>query len=126
MILTLKLILTQKTRLGSDNASLTVLFDFYRKNYALPACVGLGCGCVWPGGFYEATERTWDLLCEHPFSGKNCDCIDERLQGLQRCMVGSPFQIYQVFYRVDSEIIQVVRVLHGSRDIAAILLTDTK
>ena len=36
MILTLKLITTQKARLGSDNAPLTDSLDFYRKDYALP------------------------------------------------------------------------------------------
>jgi plasmid stabilization system protein ParE len=38
-------------------------------------------------------------------------------KGLRRCVHGN----YQIFYRVDGELIFVIRVLHGARDYEALL-----
>jgi plasmid stabilization system protein ParE len=53
-----------------------------------------------------------------------CTWINERLRGLRRTLVRAPFQVYQVFYRVTDEEIEVLRVLHGSRDIHAVRLAE--
>jgi len=72
--------------------------------------------------FLAAAEATWEQLREFPLIGQECSWIDARLGGVRRTMVRSPFQVYQVFYRVDEEV-EILRVLHGSRDVAGILLT---
>jgi toxin ParE1/3/4 len=74
--------------------------------------------------FLRAVERTWATLREFPFSGREYTWLDARLTGIRRTMVGSPFGVYLVFYRVSEEVVEVVRVLHGSRDIASILLGE--
>ena len=72
--------------------------------------------------FLDAIEQTWATLREFPLSGRECIWLDERLAGVRRAMVSSPFGIYLVFYRVSDNVVEVVRVLHGSRDVASILL----
>jgi len=69
-----------------------------------------------------ATEATWEQLREFPLIVHECSWVDARLGGVRRTMVRSPFQVYQVFYRVGEDVIEVLRVLHGARDLTAILL----
>ena len=76
--------------------------------------------------FLGAVEQTWELLREFPLSGRECAWLDERLHGVRRTMVASPFEVYLVFYRVDDDAVEVVRVLHGSRDIPSVLLTEAE
>lgn len=75
--------------------------------------------------FLDATEQTWQTLREFPHSGRVYDWQDERLKGVRRWMVSSPFQVYLIFYRVTDDEVQVLRVLHGSRDIPSILVDES-
>ena len=54
------------------------------------------------------------MLAEHPAAGRNCRALRP---GLYRFPVGS----YVLFYQIRAKHIEVVRVLHGARDIKAIL-----
>jgi len=58
----------------------------------------------------DAFQRRWKLLSEHPLSGKARD--DLRL-GARCVIVGA----YLAFYRVTDKGIEIVRILHGRRNI---------
>ena len=57
-------------------------------------------------------EKRWDLLATQPYSGAARDDI---APGLRHVVVGQ----YLTLYRVTGDEVIVVRVLHGSRDLAA-------
>jgi toxin ParE1/3/4 len=62
----------------------------------------------------ELFERKVESLAVAPGIGR---ARGELLPGIRSLAVGS----YVIFYRVGSQGIEVVRVLHGRRDIAAVL-----
>ncbi|CDX13265.1 Plasmid stabilization system [Mesorhizobium sp. ORS 3324] len=59
-----------------------------------------------------ALEQRWDLLTLHPFSGAPRDDIGP---GIRHLIVGE----YLTLYRVADDAIEIVRVLHGRRNIEA-------
>lgn len=61
-----------------------------------------------------------DLIGQHPEAGVRRDYGRSALQGLR--VIGVPgFENYLVFYRVTDIEVQVVRILHGARDIPNVL-----
>ncbi|MGX7873536.1 type II toxin-antitoxin system RelE/ParE family toxin [Mesorhizobium sp. ORM6] len=60
----------------------------------------------------DALERRWDLLTLHPFSGAPRDDI---APGIRHLLVGD----YLTLYRVSGGEIEILRVLHGNRNIEA-------
>jgi toxin ParE1/3/4 len=60
----------------------------------------------------EALVRRWDLLTLHPFSGAPRDDI---APGIRHLIVGE----YLTLYRVGDDAIEIIRVLHGRRNIDA-------
>lgn len=76
--------------------------------------------------FYDGIDDTFRLIRENPYAWPIYELIDHpRLAEIRhRSVVG--FQNYLVFYLLNEGIIDVLRVLHGARDIPAVLdeLTD--
>lgn len=64
--------------------------------------------------FLDTLEEKLAMLTTHPNVGRKCD---ELGPGLQRF----PVSAYVVFYRFQAEHMEIVRVLHGARDIESIL-----
>jgi toxin ParE1/3/4 len=62
--------------------------------------------------FVDALERRWYLLTLHPFSGAPREDI---AAGIRHLVVGE----YLTLYRVADDAIEIVRVLHGHRNIEA-------
>ncbi|ESY19836.1 MULTISPECIES: type II toxin-antitoxin system RelE/ParE family toxin [unclassified Mesorhizobium] len=60
----------------------------------------------------DGLERRWTLLTLHPFSGAPRDDI---APGIRHLIVGE----YVTLYRMGEDAIEIVRVLHGRRDIGA-------
>ena len=60
----------------------------------------------------DALERRLTLLTLHPFSGGPRDDI---APGIRHLIVGE----YLTLYRVDDDAIEIVRVLHGRRNVGA-------
>lgn len=61
-----------------------------------------------------------DLIGQHPESGVRRDYGRSALRGLR--MIGIPnFENYLAFYRVTESEVQIIRVLHGARDIPNVL-----
>ena len=71
--------------------------------------------------FLDAVRDTYQQLTTMPGMGTRVTGLrGSRLQDLRRWQIRG-FTMYLVFHRADSEFVQIVRVLHGSRDIMAIL-----
>jgi toxin ParE1/3/4 len=61
------------------------------------------------------------LITEYPHSGALCrHFASEELQGIRRTSV-SGFSKHLIFYRVESERIFILRVVHGARDLEGLL-----
>jgi toxin ParE1/3/4 len=63
--------------------------------------------------FIDEIEAHCDLLRDSPELGR------DRSHDLQVGIRSFPFRNYSVFYRVESEVIEIVRILHGARDVPA-------
>src|SRR4051794_6043967 len=70
--------------------------------------------------FLAAVEKTLGLLARSPGIGAPHDTNNPRLSGLRYFPV-SKFKPYILFYRAFDDRIELVRVLHGARDIPTIL-----
>lgn len=66
--------------------------------------------------FYRAAEETFALLATQPRMGRTRDFGNPRLQGIRMCPL-KRFDRYLVFYRALPDGIQVLRIIHGARDI---------
>ena len=56
-------------------------------------------------------------LAQDPFAGRPRRFRNPQLNGIRSITVARPFNSHLVFYRVQGEIVVVVRVLHGARDL---------
>tara|TARA_R110002096_G_scaffold4501_34_gene21280 strand:+ start:1419 stop:1733 length:315 start_codon:yes stop_codon:yes gene_type:complete len=65
----------------------------------------------------QAIDRTMTLLDEHPGLGKHPDYLNEPCFADVCCRVVSKFPNYIIFYRPIAKGIQVLRIIHGARDL---------
>jgi len=70
--------------------------------------------------FLSAAERTFTLLADQPQMGTAYETDDGELSDLRRFPVAG-FQNYLIFYKGSEEGIQVVRIIHGAREIPNVL-----
>ena len=70
--------------------------------------------------FTEAAYKSFAQLLKQPHLGRVQEWLASRLRGCRRWRVAKPFDVYQVFYCPSETRIDVVRVLHGARDIEAV------
>lgn len=66
--------------------------------------------------FLGAVQEACSFVCEHPDAGPRGQYENRRLQELRRWPVPG-FESYLVFYRLIDECIEIVRVLHGARNL---------
>ncbi len=69
--------------------------------------------------FLFAAEQTFELLAKMPLIGSPRRFRSSRLRNLRQFPVKS-YEDYLIFYRPTEDGIEVLRVLHGRRDIEAI------
>jgi len=72
--------------------------------------------------FYRVVEETFQLLCKRPTMGRVLESRSRFLDGIRWFPLIS-FPKYLVFYRPVEDGIEIVRVLHGARDIKSVLQT---
>jgi toxin ParE1/3/4 len=70
--------------------------------------------------FLDAAEKTFEELASQPWLGGLEECTKPELAGL-RCWRIRGFEKHLIFYLPVPDGIQIVRVLHGARDIKSIL-----
>jgi toxin ParE1/3/4 len=73
--------------------------------------------------FLDAIRRTIEDLRKHPHIGPRYDAGDSRLQNLRSWPV-TGFEAIRVYYIPDDELIRVIRVLHGKRDVKQVLKSE--
>ncbi len=66
--------------------------------------------------FLVAVEDSLEQLAKFPLLGKQRDFADKRFQNVRMWRVKG-YEKYLIFYQVTENTIEVIRVLHGSRDI---------
>jgi toxin ParE1/3/4 len=70
--------------------------------------------------FLNAAEQTMELLSQMPRLGALWESKRQSLAGL-RCFPVTRFPNHVVFYKSIKEGVEIVRLLHGARDISALL-----
>lgn len=65
--------------------------------------------------FLIAAEQVFDLLASQPLAGQTFS--HPKHPDLRVCSLGGRFSNYAVFYQPISNGVEVVRVLHGARDL---------
>ena len=70
--------------------------------------------------FFDAVRQTFADLARMPGIGKIYDSGEDDLNDLHRWFVKG-FKTYLILYRFDDEVVTIVRVIDGRRDIPAIL-----
>jgi toxin ParE1/3/4 len=72
--------------------------------------------------FLELTEATFDRILSTPRIGKQVSFVLDSMGEVRQWQI-KDFHDYLVFYRVQEDRIEILRVLHGARDLANILST---
>jgi len=67
--------------------------------------------------YLVAVDRTVEELSERPDLGRLRHFENPELQGLRSCLVARPFHRHLIFYRYDDTTLDLVRVMHGARDL---------
>jgi len=70
--------------------------------------------------FRAAVRNTVQWLCRHPFGGPRCRSGNPHLEDLRSWPVAG-FEAIRIYYVPVEDAIQVVRILHGKRDVMNIL-----
>ena len=69
--------------------------------------------------FYEHFLKTVQTLVRSPYLGERCTFRNPKTKGMRIWQV-SGFSNYLIFYRLQDEKLEILRVLHGARDYATI------
>jgi toxin ParE1/3/4 len=70
--------------------------------------------------FYDAASATFERIARMPGIGELRESANARLEGLRVSRIEG-FEKHLIFYRVGDAGIDIVRVIHGARDIDRIL-----
>jgi toxin ParE1/3/4 len=70
--------------------------------------------------FYAAARSTFEMMAQMPAIGERRASGNPRLAGLHVWRVEG-FENHLVFYQVAEDGIEIIRVLHGARDIDSVL-----
>jgi plasmid stabilization system protein ParE len=74
--------------------------------------------------FRAAVQRTVDFLRQRPFVGPRYHSREAKLQSLRSWPVAG-FEAIRLYYLLNKNTIQIIRVLHGKRDLSRILERET-
>jgi len=66
--------------------------------------------------FLVAVEDTIEIIAKNPFAGSVREFKNSKAKNI-RMMLVKGFHRYQIFYIITDEAIEIVRVLHGARDL---------
>lgn len=75
--------------------------------------------------FLATAETIFQHTADQPHIGMRYEHDHPALAELRLFPVTSPFQAYLIFYRLSSDGVEIVRILHGARDIPSILSIDS-
>ena len=64
-----------------------------------------------------AVDRTVEEFAQHPDLGRPRHFAHPELQGLRSCLAARPFHRHLIFYRHDETTLDLMRAMHGARDL---------
>lgn len=67
--------------------------------------------------FQDAVTSTLNKISTNPEIGPLCTIRIQQVANLRYFRVDPPFDRHLIFYRIESEFIRAVRLLHGMRDL---------
>jgi len=70
--------------------------------------------------FLSAAEVTFAQLAKTPGMGKATQLVGSRLGEIRQWRI-KDFQDYLIFYRIQDATVEILRIFHGSRDLADVL-----
>jgi toxin ParE1/3/4 len=70
--------------------------------------------------FLNAAELTFAQLAENPGMGKVSQLVVSRLGEIRQWRIKN-FREYLIFYLIQDATVEILRVLHGARDLADVL-----
>jgi toxin ParE1/3/4 len=73
--------------------------------------------------FYDAAAASFEQIARMPGLGERRQTTNPRLEGLRVWRIQG-FEKHLIFYRPDADGIEIVRVLHGARDIDRLLESE--
>jgi toxin ParE1/3/4 len=73
--------------------------------------------------FLRAAEETFKLLGKMPGMGKLCQFSHPSLSGVRQQAIKG-FRKYIIFYQEIDSVVEILRVIHGARDIEEVFLED--
>ena len=73
--------------------------------------------------FLQSAEATFQNLAKMPGIGKRCQFHNSQLKNIRQAGVKN-FKKYLVFYRASDLSIEIIRVIHGSRDLESLMAED--
>ena len=92
--------------------------DDFREDFALRALWYVReAGAEVARRFQESVDATLQQLCLHPELGRERRFRHPKLQGLRSFLVARPFHRTLIFYRVQEDALQAVRLIHGARNL---------
>ena len=71
--------------------------------------------------FLRVAEESFRLLAANPLVGQKWDSPLAKLRGIRVYTMPAAFRNYLIFYRPIESGVEILTVLHGSRDLAAVL-----
>lgn len=71
--------------------------------------------------FLRAAEESFARLAANPLIGHQWDSPLPKLAGIRIYCLPAPFRNYLIFYRPVDDGVEILTLLHGSRDAAAVL-----
>jgi toxin ParE1/3/4 len=73
--------------------------------------------------FYDAVDQTFRQIREHPNRWPRYELEHPDLANLHKRSIPK-FDNYLIFYRIVTDVVEIIRVLHGARDIPSTLVDD--
>ena len=73
--------------------------------------------------FFDAAEATFAFLAENSLIGRACSFERTDLAGIRRWRIKG-FENHLIFYRLSEDGVDIIRVLHGARDIEKVFEED--
>jgi toxin ParE1/3/4 len=71
--------------------------------------------------FLQVAKETFEYLAELPTVGRIWESRLPKLEGIRVYPMPSPYRNYLIFYRFDDMTLEVIAVIHGARNLEAVL-----
>jgi len=71
--------------------------------------------------FLRVAEESFKLLTANPLVGQKWESPLPKLSGIRVYSMPAAFRSYLIFYRPIEQGVEILTVLHGSRDLAAVI-----